>query len=147
MSVREANDGRCPSRQTCGFAFANPVQFVLLPAPVASCRPQTSGGDSKNPNLIIRWWGSDLSLLTAPKRKSRVHPCSSFLILSAGREATASCTQATRRHYSTCALLTFLLLCGIIRKNQCSWRSDQPRSDSQLHACYFAGDEGHSVLL
>ena len=56
----------------------------------------------------------------APKKKSRIHSCSSFLMLWPGREATASCTQATRRHYSTCALLTFLLLCGIIRKNQCT---------------------------
>ena len=39
---------------------------VLLPAPADSVGTQASGVDSKNPNLITRWWGSDLSLLTAP---------------------------------------------------------------------------------
>ena len=41
---------------------------VLLGAPAASCRPQESGGDSKDPNLITRWLGSDLSLYAAPKK-------------------------------------------------------------------------------
>ena len=41
------------------------VQVPFL-APAASCRPQLSGGDIKNPNFITRWWGSDLSLFTAP---------------------------------------------------------------------------------
>jgi hypothetical protein len=38
----------------------------LLPAPADSVGTQISGGDSKNPNLITRRWGSDLSLFTAP---------------------------------------------------------------------------------
>jgi len=42
---------------------------VLSPAPAASCLPQESGGDSKDPNLITRWWGSDLSLYAAPNIK------------------------------------------------------------------------------
>ena len=33
LSLCGANDGLCPSRQTCRFASANPVQPVLLPAP------------------------------------------------------------------------------------------------------------------
>ena len=41
------------------------VQF-LLPAPADSVGTQRSGGDSKDPNLITRRWGSDLSLFTAP---------------------------------------------------------------------------------
>ena len=36
------------------------------------CRHPKLGCDSKIPNLITRWWGSDLSLLTAPKQKR--HP-------------------------------------------------------------------------
>ena len=36
---------------------------VPSPAPAASCRPQSSGGDSKDPNLITRRWGSDLLFL------------------------------------------------------------------------------------
>ena len=41
-----------------------------LTAPAASCRPQLSGGDSNNPNLITRWWGSDLSLFSAPNSRN-----------------------------------------------------------------------------
>ena len=44
---------------------------VLLPAPAASCRSRSSGGDSKDPNLITRRWGSDLSLLTTPAASCR----------------------------------------------------------------------------
>ncbi len=48
-----------------------PVQVqVLSPAPADSVGTQSSGGDSKIPNLITRCWGSDLSLLTAPKKQS-----------------------------------------------------------------------------
>ena len=39
----------------------------LLPAPADKVGTQISGGDNRNPNLITRWWGSDLSSLTAPK--------------------------------------------------------------------------------
>ena len=52
---------------TCVFNMR--VQ-VPSPAPAASFRPQTSGGNSKNPNLITRRWGSDLSLLTAPNSRN-----------------------------------------------------------------------------
>ena len=44
----------CMIRGVCG-AFQ-----VLLPAPAASCRPQPSGGDSKDPNLITRRWGKTM---------------------------------------------------------------------------------------
>ena len=57
---------------TCVFNMR--VQ-VPSPAPAASCRPQSSGGDSKNPNLITRWWGSDLSLLTAPNKRRYATAC------------------------------------------------------------------------
>ena len=45
---------------------------VPLSAPAASCRLQSSGGGSKNPNLITRRWGSDLSLLSAPETRDRI---------------------------------------------------------------------------
>ena len=55
-----------------GSSLFTKVQVqVLLPAPAASCRPQSSGGDCKNPNFITRRGSSDLSLLTAPAASCR----------------------------------------------------------------------------
>ena len=47
--------------------FARVWVQIPLPAPATSCRPQLSGGNSKNPNPITRRRGLDLSLFTAPK--------------------------------------------------------------------------------
>ena len=47
-----------------GFGTSMPQVQVLLPAPAASCRPQASGGDSKDPNPITRRWGSDFFMFS-----------------------------------------------------------------------------------
>ena len=52
-----------------GSSEGNFVQVqVLLPAPADSVGTQSSGVVIETPDLITRWWGSDLSLYAAPKK-------------------------------------------------------------------------------
>ena len=47
--------------------------MFLFTSPADRVGTHTSGVDNINPNLITRWWGSDLFLLCSPSRQGR-HP-------------------------------------------------------------------------
>lgn len=47
---------------------------TFLPAPADSVDVPISSVNNKNPNLITRRWGSDLSLFTAPKKAGWIFP-------------------------------------------------------------------------
>lgn len=66
---------------------------TFLPAPADSVDVPISSVNNKNPNLITRRWGSDLSLFTAPKKNRLGLPKRFFLAL---RTADANLLAAAR---------------------------------------------------